>query len=101
MKVKTMRGQSLDMARLMAQNQYKLALGNASMNARGDIVEGGKIVKAREEIARDYHRNNPKAVKQVALRDLTNEVLVTPAEAISMAKEEGKLKKARKLADTN
>lgn len=100
MKVKTMRGQSLDMARLMAQNQYKLALGNASMNARGDIVEGGKIVKPREQIAREYHRNNPKAVKQVALRDLANEVLVTPAEAIATAKEEGKFKK-RKLADTD
>jgi hypothetical protein len=102
MKVKTMRGKPLDMARLMAQNQYKIALGNASMNARGDIVEGGKVVKPREEIARDYHRNNPKAVKQVALRnisDLSEEVFMTPVEALNAAKQEGKFKK-RKLTDT-
>ena len=99
MKVKTMRGASLDMARLMAQNQYQLALGNASMNARGDIVEGGKVVKPREQIAREYHRNNPKAVKQVALRNISDEVFLSPSEAMAAAKEEGKFKK-RKLTDT-
>ena len=86
----------LDMARLMAQNSHQVALGNASMNARGDIVgAGGKVIKPREEIARDYHRNNPKAVRQVSLRNLRNEV-VTPAEAMDAAKE---AKKKRKLAD--
>jgi len=96
MKVRTMRGQSLDMARLMAQNSHQVALGNASMNARGDIVgEGGKVIKPREDIAREYHRNNPKAVKQVALRNLRDEV-ATPAEAWDSVKE---AKKKRKLAD--
>lgn len=97
MKVRTMRGQTLDMARLMAQNATKVALGNASMNARGDIVDGKRIVKPREEIAREYHRSNPKAVKQVALRDLQNEIFITPAEAVK----EGEKKSKRKLADNS
>lgn len=95
MKVRTMRGQSLDMARLMAQNAHKMALGNASMNARGDIVERGRVIKPREEIAREYHKHNPKAVKQVALRNIRDEV-VTPSEAWDAVKD---AKKKRKLTD--
>jgi len=93
MRVLTMRGQHLDMARLMAQNAHKIALGNASMNARGDIIDGGRVIKPREQIARDYHRGNPKAVRQVALRDISQEVFVSPAEAWETAKGHGKVKK--------
>lgn len=90
--VNTMRGRSgahphgFDMARLIAQNSTKVALGNANMNARGDIVgPGGKITVSREEIAREYHNKNPKAVKQVALRSIADEVISyeTPAEAMA------------------
>lgn len=99
MKVLSMRGQNVDMARLAMDHGDMVALGNASMNARGDILgPGGQVVKTREQIARDYHANNPKAVKrQTALRDIKTEVFVTPAEAIA-AYEESRPKK-RKIAD--
>lgn len=99
MRTNTMRGRPLDMARLIAQNPNKIALGNANMNARGDIIGKGGIVKVpREQIARDYHRANPKAVKQVALRDIKQEVMVfdTPAQAIAKVKEQ---QKKRRIAD--
>ena len=84
MKVKTMRGQTLDMGRLIAQNEKAVALGNASMNARGDIVgAGGNVVRAREDVAKDYYNRNPKAVKQVSLRNISSEVFVSPAEGIA------------------
>ena len=84
MKVKTMRGQTLDMSRLIAQNEKTVALGNASMNARGDIVgAGGQVLKPREQVSQDYYNRNPKAVKQVALRDISAEVFVSPAQAIA------------------
>lgn len=89
MKVVSMRGQVLDMGRLIAQNEKTVALGNASMNARGDIVgPGGKIIKRREQVATEYYAANPKAVKQVALRDISKEVFASPAEAVSAITQE-------------
>lgn len=84
MKVKTMRGEMLDMGQLVAKNERKVALGNASMNARGDIVTpSGKIVKSREAVSQDYYRNPKKAVRSVSLRDISSEVFQTPTEAVA------------------
>ena len=86
MKVKTMRGELIDMGLLVAKNEKAIALGNASMNARGDIVgPNGEVLKARGIAAQDYYASNPKAVKQVALRNLSAEVFVSPAEAAATA----------------
>jgi hypothetical protein len=76
MKVTSMRGKVIDMSRYVAQNEHKIALGNASMNARGDIVgRGGAIVKKREVQAQEYHSSNPRAVKTVGLSNIMGEVL--------------------------
>lgn len=84
MKVKTMRGQSLDMSQLIAKNEKTVALGNGSMNARGDIVDArGQVITPRERATNDYYNRNPKSVKQVALRDISSEVFVSPAEALA------------------
>ncbi len=84
MKVRTMRGDTLDMSRLIAQNEKVVALGNASMNARGDIVgQGGQVLRSRENVSQDYYNRNPKAVKQVALRDISGEVFMSPAQAMA------------------
>jgi hypothetical protein len=83
MKVKTMRGMTLDMGALVSKNGKKVALGNANMNARGDLINRrGEVVKRREVLTQEYNAANPKAVRQVALRDLKSEVFVSPAEAI-------------------
>jgi len=84
MKVMSMRGKVVDMNLLMAQNEDKLALGNAKMNARGDIVSStGEIVSTSEQLIKQYNAANPRAVKQVSLKDLTDEVFATPAEAVA------------------
>lgn len=87
MKVKSMRGETVDFAKYMAQNEDAIAVGNANMNARGDIVgPGGKVQKKREEIAAEYHAANPNAVRKVSIKDLTKEVLSkdlpTPEQAV-------------------
>ena len=100
--IKSMRGEVLDMAAIAARNSHVVALGNASMNARGDIVDrSGNVLKSREVVVQEYYNSNPKAVTQsVSLKDLGDEVL-TPAQAI--AKLEGKLEKPaakkRKIVD--
>jgi len=61
---KTMRGVPLDIEVLMAEHEDELAVGNASFNARGDLVgPGGKIIKTRQEVTQAYYENNPNAVQ--------------------------------------
>jgi hypothetical protein len=56
---KTMQGRSIDMDQLLAKNELMPAVGNVSMNARGDeLGPGGKIVKKREDQVSAYYENN-------------------------------------------
>ena len=68
---RTNSGKMLDMDALMLQGEKEIALGNMKVNARGDkIGAGGKIVKKKEDVAREYYANNPKAViKSVSIKD--------------------------------
>lgn len=57
---KTAKGVSFDMARFTQNKSDEVALGNMSVNARGDVLgKGGKIEVKREEIIRDYYREEP------------------------------------------
>lgn len=45
------RGKEVDMVSLAKQNEKTVALGNAHMNAKGDILgKGGVVIKSREEL---------------------------------------------------
>ena len=45
------RGKEVDMVSLAKQNEKTVALGNAHMNAKGDILgKGGIVIKSREEL---------------------------------------------------
>jgi hypothetical protein len=62
---KSMQGKEVDMEKLMTQNELMPAVGNVSVNARGDeLGQGGKIIKKREEIVAEYYENNPNAVSR-------------------------------------
>jgi hypothetical protein len=88
MKVTTMQGKVIDVGALMAQNETAVAVGNANMNARGDILgAGGQIVKRKEQVAQDYHKRNPNAVKSVSLKDIQADVSLTPADAVARAQQ--------------
>ena len=61
----SMRGKEVDMEKLNLQNELLPAVGNAKMNARGDVIgAGGKIVKTREELLAEYYNNNPRAIQE-------------------------------------
>jgi hypothetical protein len=62
---RSMRGIPVDMELLRKKNELTPAVGNARVNARGDeLGPGGKIIKKREEIIREYYDTNPKAAKE-------------------------------------
>ena len=63
--IRSMRGKEVDMEKLNLRNETLPAVGNMKVNARGDeIGKGGKIVRTREEILKDYYKENPRAIKE-------------------------------------
>lgn len=102
-KVTTMKGKTLDLNQIMAQNETAVAIGNAKMNARGDILgQGGQILKRREQVAQEYHAGNPKAVKQISLKEVEPDTFLSPFEAVEQATAAAKAIKAkRKIVDND
>ena len=57
---RSMRGKNVDMDLLRKRNELTPAVGNARVNARGDqLGAGGKIVRKKEELLKDYYDSNP------------------------------------------
>lgn len=57
---RTANGKSIDLDQLIQRNELTPAVGNARVNARGDeLGPGGKIVRKREEVLRDYYNSSP------------------------------------------
>ena len=57
---KSMQGKQIDMDMLRQRNELTPAVGNAKVNARGDeLGPGGKIVRKKEELLKDYYDSNP------------------------------------------
>jgi hypothetical protein len=57
----SMQGKEVDIEKLRMQNEMTLAVGNARVNARGDeIGPGGKIIKKREDVLKDYYKGEVK-----------------------------------------
>ena len=56
---RSMQGRVVDLDMLIKRNELTPAVGNARVNARGDeLGPGGKIIKKREEVLRDYYEDN-------------------------------------------
>lgn len=61
----SMRGKKVDLELLKKMNELTPAVGNAKVNARGDeLGPGGKIIRKREDIVKDYYKSNPNQVIQ-------------------------------------
>jgi hypothetical protein len=55
----TMQGKQIDMDLLRKRNELTPAVGNVRVNARGDeLGPGGKIIKKREDVIKDYYNNS-------------------------------------------
>ena len=81
----TARGQPFDMARLRDLNAHKPALGNANLNARGDIIgPGGVILKTQEQIDAEWLANRRAAEESIKVVDIKSDMseLTKPAPVI-------------------
>lgn len=73
----SMRGEVIDMNRLRAVNAETPALGNASLNARGDIIgKNGIILKTQEQIEGEWAANKKAREDSVKAADIKSEPAV-------------------------
>lgn len=53
----TYKGKPVDMGAMLMINEHKVALGNANMNARGDLLgRGGQVLQTNEELVDEYYQ---------------------------------------------
>lgn len=98
-RVKTAKGQILDMAALASKYEKTRAVSNVDVNARGDIIDNRNQVKVpREKISKEFYKNNvPGAdTKEVSIK---TEEKPDPVKAEPVVKEEPK--KESKPTETN
>ena len=50
------RGSTIDMDSMRRENEKVPAIGNMSVNAKGDKISGGVVTKTASQIARENHR---------------------------------------------
>src|SRR6056300_2023996 len=79
---KSMQGKQIDMDLLRQKNELTPAVGNAKVNARGDeLGPGGKIVRTREQVLKDYYASNPGVPEEQAVsRKVKDEPAQDPLE---------------------
>lgn len=87
-KRRSYRGKVVDIDEIMRNNENTQAVGNANMNARGDILDDrGNIKQTREERAREYNRNVSSSVVKSSLLDDIDEVIPEPKQTPKKAQQ--------------
>tara|TARA_A100001011_G_C14282863_1_gene832301 strand:- start:499 stop:843 length:345 start_codon:yes stop_codon:yes gene_type:complete len=96
---RTNQGQMIDMDALSLKNEKEIALGNMKVNARGDkLGKGGKVIAERDQVARAYYQNNPKAVVQsVSIKDAVDDKPVVEQSASIVKPKKTKVKKTKEV----
>jgi len=73
----TLQGKQVDMDMLRQKNELTPAVGNIKVNARGDeLGPGGRIVRKREEVLREYYQQQEGMPDEAAVRRQPNIVNV-------------------------
>lgn len=88
--VKSFKGREVDMQALAIKNEKTVAIGNANMNAKGDILgKGGKIIKTREDIIKEYYEAN----------NIKPEIISLKSDKVSQKQEEAVAKDVLELIE--
>ena len=93
----TFQGKQIDMDTLRQRNELTPAVGNARVNARGDeLGPGGKIIKKRDDVIRDYYEEHPQAAPdEVAEVEQPVEEVTEPVQTKAQKKSTENAKKAK------
>ena len=92
---KTMKGKTVDLELLRQKNEMTPAVGNARVNARGDeLGPGGKIIRKKEDVLRDYYADNPATVPDESVGKIVADEPAAVEESTSKPKTTRAQKKA-------
>jgi hypothetical protein len=73
---RTSRGVTIDMDRLKLINETTVAVGNAGVNARGDLVKGNQVVKTREQLIQEtYNISGNNIAKDAKIRTSEKDII--------------------------
>ena len=89
---RTQKGKLIDMEAMRIANEGRVAAGNMNVNAKGDEVKGGKVVKP----VRDRVRKHQKVKTQVARTSLKPEIKKRDAQINTPQEPEPKVEEAPK-----
>ena len=98
---KTARGVSIDIEKLKLMNETTLAVGNAGVNARGDLIKNGKVIKTREQIAQEtYNISGNNIVKKAKIKESEADIEPDFMEPLSTPSPYDQLTKQQKTVKT-
>ena len=98
----TRMGKKVDLHAIINKNQHVIALGNASMNARGDIIgKNGTVSVTREQITNEYKKREAQVVQSPRNNAIMPDVFETPTEAIERLKKKELLLQKPQIYLTN
>jgi hypothetical protein len=83
---RTANGKHVDLDLLIQRNELTPAVGNARVNARGDeLGAGGKIVRKREDVLKDYYNNTKGVIDEPAARpqNVVSEATAPQAQSVA------------------
>jgi len=93
-RVRSMRGESIDFNRLTSVESSTPALGNAKMNARGDILgQRGEVLKTQSQIEMEYRQRQQQQVNQEQTVNIKN-VMTSEQMGAELARKQGALPQA-------
>ena len=98
--IRSAKGKSIDFGEVIKESGNVIAVGNAKMNARGDILsDGGMVIKTAEQNSDDFHRTTSQTVTRSVPLSALEEEMLTPSQAAELLKAELP-KTKRKTVDT-
>ena len=72
---RTRNGQIIDFDALISKGEKEPAIGNMKVNAKGDVVDSGVVIKTNEERVREYYQDTESVSKdKVSLKGETPQV---------------------------
>ena len=80
---KTAKGADLVLNQLKLNTEHVIAVGNAGVNARGDIVDRGRVIKTREQVMQETYNIKGSNVVQDAKSKIRTSVNAISADKLS------------------
>lgn len=70
---RTNRGKAIDIEAMRQANEKTVAAGNMSVNAKGDVVKGGKVVTSAKSRVEPHYKKTTQVAKASLKKPLTKE----------------------------